>query len=113
MSFPTWGGVCFGGGSSFFYPGAQLGAGLLDDLLGVSLGKLLVFLVARNGLLDFGEFGLGDVAALVGPVFPGAEVVVGAVGALADGAERAVFHAGDLEDLFDEVLRSNAIVHSG
>jgi hypothetical protein len=84
---------------------------LLDDLLGIFLGEVLVFQVALNGLLDLGDLILRDVTTLVGAVLPGVEVVVRAVGALADDREGAVFHAPDLEDLFQEGLRSERSVH--
>jgi ATP-dependent protease HslVU (ClpYQ) peptidase subunit len=84
---------------------------LLDNALGVLLGELLKFLVARDGLLDFGNLILRDIAALVGAIFPGVEVVVRAAGALADDREGAVLHASDLEDLFQEVLRSERNAH--
>lgn len=84
---------------------------MLDDLPGVFLSELAVFLVALNGLPDLWELIVRDVAALVGTLLPGVEVVVRAVGALADDRERAVLQAPDLEDLFQEVLRSDGNVH--
>ena len=86
----------------FFYADIQFGACFLDDLLSILLGELLVLLVALDGLLNLGDFVLGKVAALVFPVFPRIEIVVGAVGPLADDAQATMFHALNLEDLFQE-----------
>jgi hypothetical protein len=64
------------GGSSlgwlwaFFCADIQLGAGLLNDLLGVLLGEMLVFVITINGLLDLREFVFGQIAAAVFAVFP-------------------------------------------
>jgi len=91
-----------GWAGTFFYADIQLVAGLLDDLLSVLLGELLVFVVTLDGLLDLRDFILRQVTAAVLAVFPGAEVVIGAVGSLADNGKGAVFHALDLKDLFDE-----------
>jgi hypothetical protein len=84
---------------------------LLDDLFGVLLGELLVFVVALDGLLDLGDFVLGQVATLIFAVFPGVEVVVGAVGSVAEDGDRAVLHAVDLEDLFEEGPWSERCIH--
>ena len=100
-----------GWAEAFFYADIQLGAGLLDDLLSVLVGKLLVFLVTLDGLLDLRHFVLWQIAAAVFAVFPGVEVVVGTVGSLADNAERAVLHTLDLKDLFDEGLRCERCIH--
>jgi hypothetical protein len=89
----------------FFNADIQLGAGLFDDLLGVLLGELLVLLVARDGLLDFRDFLLGQIPAAVLAIFPGVEAVVGAIGPLAHNGKGAVLHALDLEDLLEESLR--------
>ena len=77
---------------------------MVDDLLGVLPGELLVFVVALNGLLDFGHFVLGQVATTVFVLFPGVETVIGAVRSLADNAEGAVLHALDLQDLFEDLV---------
>jgi len=84
---------------------------LLDDLLAIFLSELLVLLVALNGLTNLGDLILREVAALVGPILPGVEVVVRAVGTLTDDREGTVLHALDLEDLFQKVLRSDGNVH--
>jgi len=84
---------------------------LLDDLLAIFLGELLVLLAARDRLLDLGDFVLRDVAALVGAILPGVEVIIRAIGAMADDGEGAVLHAANIEDLFQESLRSNGMVH--
>jgi hypothetical protein len=60
---------------------------LLDDLLSVLLGELLIFVVTLDGLLDLRDFILRQVAAAVFAVFPGVEVVVGAVRPLTDNGE--------------------------
>lgn len=82
-----------------------------DDALGVLRGELLKLLVALDGLLDLRDLVLRDVAALIGTLFPGVEVVVRAVGALAHDREGAVLHALDLEDLLQEALRRKRMVH--
>lgn len=84
------------GGGAFFYADIQFGACVLDDLLRILLGELLVFLVALDGLLDLGDFVLGQVAALVFAVFPRVEIVVGAVRPLAHDAQATMFHASNL-----------------
>jgi hypothetical protein len=71
----------------FFNADIQLGAGLLDNLLSVLLGKLLVFAVALNGLLDLRDFVLGQIAAAIFALFPRVEAVIGAAGSLADDGE--------------------------
>lgn len=88
-----------------------MGAGLLDDLLSVLLGELLIFVVTLDGLLDLRDFILRQVAATVFAVFPGVEVVVGAVRPLTDNGERAVLHALDRKDLFNQGLSSEGWVH--
>ena len=64
------------GAGLLFYADTQLGTGLLDDLLAIFLGELLVLLAARDRLLDLGDFVLRDVAALVGAILPGVEVII-------------------------------------
>src|ERR1019366_2569537 len=104
-------GVLWIGLGLFFYADIQLGAGLFDDLLTVLLGEVLVLVVTLDGLLDLWDFVLGQIAAAVFAFFPGVEVVVGTVGALADNREGAVLHALDLEDTFDEGLRCERCIH--
>lgn len=96
----------------FFNADLQLSTCLLNNLLSILLGELLVFLVTLNGLLDGGDFVLREVAALVLAVFPGVEIVIGAIGALADDAEGGVLHALNLKDLFQEGLSGNWIIHT-
>ena len=64
------------GAGLFFYADTQLGTGLLDDLFAIFLGELLVLLAALDRLLDLGDFVLRDVAALVGAILPGVEVII-------------------------------------
>ena len=84
---------------------------MLDDLLSVLLGELLIFVVTLDGLLDLRDFILRQVAATVFAIFPGVEVVVGAVRPLTDNGEGAVLHALDRKDLFNQGLRSEGWVH--
>jgi len=64
------------GAGLLFYADTQLGTGLLDDLFAIFLSELLVLLVALDRLLDLGDFVLRDVAALVGAILPGVEVII-------------------------------------
>ena len=84
---------------------------MLDDLLSVLLGELLIFVVTLDGLLDLRDFILRQVAATVFAIFPGVEVVVGAVRPLTDNGEGAVLHALDRKDLFNQGLSSEGRVH--
>ena len=84
---------------------------MLNDLLRVLLSDLLVFVVTLDGLLNLGDFVLRQVATLILAVFPGVEVVVGALRALADDGEGAVLHAWNLEDLFEEGFRREGCIH--
>jgi hypothetical protein len=84
---------------------------LFDDLLSILLGELLVLTVTIDGVLDFLDFVLGQVAATVFAILPGVEIVIGAVGTLADNRERAVLHALDLEDLIEEGLGGERRIH--
>ena len=84
---------------------------MLDNLLSVLLGELLIFVVTLDGLLDLWDFILRQVAATVFAVFPGVEVVVGAVRPLTDNGEGAVLHALDRKDLFNQGLSSEGRVH--
>jgi hypothetical protein len=64
------------GAGLFFYADTQLGTGLLDDLFAIFPGELLALLAALDRLLDLGDFVLRDVAALVGAILPGVEVII-------------------------------------
>jgi len=97
----------------FFYADGQFGTRLLHDLPGVLLSELLVFVVALDGFLDHRYFVLRHIATAVFVVFPGIEIEVRPLGALADLAERAVLHPLNLEDLFDQGLGGNRCIHEG
>ncbi len=79
---------------------------MFDDLPGILLGELLVLVVARDSLLDLGNFVLGEIPAAVFAIFPGVEAVIGTVGPLAHNGKGAMLHTLDLEDLLEESLRS-------
>jgi hypothetical protein len=55
-----------------------------------------------DGFLDLRDFVLGHVAALIFAILPRVQTVIGAVGTLAQNAQGAMFHAFDLEDLFQK-----------
>ena len=86
----------------FFYADVQFGAGLLDHLARVGFREFLEFVIPLDGLLSGWDFILGDVATAVLPVLPGVEIIIRAVGALADDRERPVLHLLNLEDLVEE-----------
>jgi hypothetical protein len=49
----------------FLHAEVELGAGVLDDLLGIPLRQLRVFVIAVDGLLDGGgELLLGNIATM-------------------------------------------------
>lgn len=77
------------------------------------MGELLVLLVALDGCLDSRDLLEGHIAAAVFALFPGIEIVVGAVGALAGDTEGAMLHVLDLEDLLEEYLGIDGSSHGG
>ena len=81
----------------------------MNPELHILLDQGLKLLVASDGFAQGGDLILWDITRDVFAVFPSLVVVVGAVGALAEDAERAAFQVLELADLVQEGLRRDWI----
>ena len=82
-----------------------------DDQLGVLVGQLAILGIASQGFLEFGHLFRRHIAGNVAAIFVTLVVVIGALGALAQDADGAAFHAGDLGDELDQRVGRRFGVH--
>jgi hypothetical protein len=86
----------------FFKPPGQFLPSLLDDGLGILLGKNAKPLISGDGFLKSRNLIPRDVMGNVFTVFPKLVIVVRPVGCLPEDAEFPTFHVLDLSQLLEE-----------
>jgi hypothetical protein len=85
--------------------GSQFGPRLLNDGLGILLGEVLEFAVARQSILNCVGLIAGNMPRDILTVLPGLKLVVGTLGTIGHEGQLASFHPFDLSDLLEELSR--------
>ena len=86
----------------FFRAPGQFGPSLLDDGLGILLGKIAKLLISGDGILERRNLIPRDVTGNAFAVFPKLVIVIRPVGSLPEDAEFPTFHVLNLSELLQE-----------